>query len=328
MDSLPALALATARDGIAVGARPGSAPSVLQTIRTLLRAELSDREQAGKDVTVGYFVQPPAFASEGDSRPGARARQETYVGTFDGAPYCIQLLVGRGPAGRDEIHTWRGADGERHSDLARACRLVARHGLPGPAVTAWLRAGALRFAESTTPPPPVRGEDAAAHGTRGLRSGRRILARYRPGPAAVHGRRAGGMCRPAPLPPPERASGGPVGCTCGPRSPVGSRWGLRTGASPPPSRWRRRISSATWSASTEPSGSAVSGGRQDDVAQAFETAFGKPIGAWTASWVAAHVGTVSPGPALPRKASLGTLLALLVGALAAGAWHRRRGVGR
>jgi len=67
---------------------------------------------------------------------------------------------------------------------------------------------------------------------------------------------------------------------------------------------------------------------QDDVAEAFATAFGRPIGDWTAAWVAAHLGTVIPGPALPRQASFGTVLALLLGALAAGAWQRRRVGGR
>lgn len=324
MDSLPALALATAEDGIAVGGPPALAdPAMLTAIRALLSAELSDREEAGRGVTVGYFVQSPAFASEGAYPPDARTRQETYVGTLDGAPYCIQLLVQPAPVKPAQLHTWRGSDGERHSNLARACRLVALHGLPGPAVEAWLRAGALRFAESTTPPPPFRGKDEERPGNQAF--GRRDafwsdtdlgLQRCMAGERDACADQVLSPRRDALL---DDLSDARVARTL--PSALGAVYDL----APPPAFTQ----TATYLlGDLEREYGAERFGRfwrsRDDVAEAFATAFGRPIGDWTAAWVATHLGTVIPGPALPRQASFGTVLALLLGALAAGAWQRRR----
>jgi hypothetical protein len=324
MDSLPALALATAQDGIAVGGPPALVdPAMLTTIRTLLRAELSDRQEADRGVTVGYFVQSPGFAAEGAYSPDARTRQETYVGTLDGAPYCIQLLVRAAPVKPAQIHVWRGSDGERHSNLARACRLVALHGLPGPAVQAWLRAGALRFAESTTPPPPFRGDDQDRPGNRAF--GRRD-AFWPETDLGLERCMAGerDACADQVLTPQRGALLDDLSDARVARTLPSALGGVYDPATPP----ALTQTSTYLLGDLEREYGAERFGRfwrsQDDVAQAFQSAFGVPIADWTAAWVAAHLGTLTPGPALPRQASSGTVLALLLGALAAGAWHRWR----
>jgi len=328
MDSLPALALATAQDGIAVGAPPGLAdPATLAAIHALLGVELSDREEAGRDVTMGYFVQPPGFAREGAYLPDARPRQETYLGTLDGAPYCIQVLVQPNPVTPTRISTWRGSDGKRHSNLARACRLVALHGLPGPAVKAWLRTGALRFAERTTPPPPLRGGDEEPSGNRAF--GRRE-ALWPDADLGLQRCMAGdrNACADQVLFPRRSALLGDLSDPRVARTLPSALGGVYDPATPP-----ALTETATYLlGDLEREYGAERFGRfwrsREDVPQAFEGAFGVPIADWTAGWVATHLGPVTPGPALPRQASIGTVLALLLGALAAGAWHRRRTAAR
>ena len=153
-DSLSALVLGTARDGLAVTVPEaadgtGSLDSLRRALDRSARAELASLP-ARSDVVFGYAVQPFDHGQRPGLGGGWRGRAETYVGTRGGTRYCLQVRA----AHPDQIveTVERKLRGEEHPDvpprsgLLGACRPYLTHGMPGPEVERWLERGAARFA--------------------------------------------------------------------------------------------------------------------------------------------------------------------------------------
>ncbi len=324
MDSLPALALAAARDGLAVGGDPRLVtPEQLDTIRTLLRDELSTVLRTGDPVVVGYYVQAPNFAGEvNDHYEDFRTRLELFAGRVDGTPYCLLLDMRGVPLKGATLDAWRDAEGTRHSDLLHACRLVAAYGLPGPEVRAWLARGGFRYAERS----------AAAQEPR----------EAAPPYQDVFGRRSFGW-RWGSLTPDRCVAGQPDACvdlflerTDAAIDPfdgtsVAQDFPLSLGSALAPPRAPALTDAARYLLSDLEREHGPDAFRRfwtsdQDVPAAFAKAFGEPVGAWTVRWVAIHVGLQRGGPSLPRRGWLGMVLLLLAAAFAGGVWQRRRAV--
>jgi len=64
----------------------------------------------------------------------------------------------------------------------------------------------------------------------------------------------------------------------------------------------------------------------EDVPEAFEAAFGIPLGEWVVSWSDAHFARTAAGPAISSTAASGTIMLMMLCTLFAGVWARRRRV--
>lgn len=145
-DSLSALALRTAEDGVAYGTFAGEASAdALRDWGAALRDYVGAMSPRDDDMVVGVFLQP-ASLGQPEGLPGPSiGGVHTYVGVRDGTPYCLQV---------DPVPT--AADASDRSLRSRiewlpengigACRLFARYGMPGDRVLRWLEDGAARFA--------------------------------------------------------------------------------------------------------------------------------------------------------------------------------------
>jgi hypothetical protein len=325
MDSLPALALATARDGLAVGGDPRLVtPEQLDTIRGLLRDELSTVRRASEPPVVGYYVQLPNFAGEvNDYYVDVRTRTELFAGRVGGTPYCLLLDVRGVPLKGATLDAWRDAEGTRHSDLLHTCRLVAAYGLPGPEVRAWLARGGFRYAERSGATAGLMPDAAAPFrdilGRRGVVGGWRSLTPDR----CVAGQRD--ACADLFL---ERTDAeiDPFDGTS-----LAQDFPLSLGATLAPPRAPALTDAARYLLSDLEREHGAEAFRRfwtsdQDVAAAFAQAFGEPVDAWTVRWVATHVGLQRSGPALPHRGWIGMVLLLLAAAFAGGVWQRRRAV--
>ena len=362
-DSLSAVVLSTMRDNVAVTVPPDAEAS-LDSLRLALdrsvRAELSalpDRSE----VVFGYSVQPFDHGLRPGMSSAWRDRVETYVGTRDGTPYCLQV---RAAHPRRIVATIeRKLGGEEHADVPPrsgflgACRPYLTHGPPGPGVERWLERGAARFAieddaalpsrlpeEDAGPPGRVSGNETGlpAPGPGG-EAGPPLRALEEPGPPwlrpgrsrrTIFGHNAmlfGGRGLEA-----EQCFAGRTDA-CGQLlvdassdDVVSERERRIAAASPVVSRGR-----PSFALSSEelfllsdlqdefgPEAFARFWTSNQDVATAFEHAFGTDVGTWMLEWVGGSVTVQPPGPGLPRSASSGAVLtiALLLGV----AWVRNR----
>lgn len=149
-DSLSAEVVAEAEDGLAL-----LTPSVNEAVAAQrsrlaeqIRVQLERRPEGRSKMIFGYVVQPFDHRRE-DGAAWPRERTETYVGTRDGADYCLQVrvvhprsgstAVGRRLIGSDDFVTPR-------DDELGPCRFYLGYGFAGPRVQEWLEAGGLEFA--------------------------------------------------------------------------------------------------------------------------------------------------------------------------------------
>ena len=339
-DSLSRLVVSTMHDGVAVTvpATP-DAEAALDSLRLALdrsaRAELAALPTRS-DVLFGYAIQPFGHGRRPGVHSAWRDRAETYVGTRDGTPYCLQVRA----AHPDEIVETieRKLRGEEYPDvpprsgLLGACRPYLTHGLPGPEVERWLERGGVRFAIEDDAGLSVRGlEDQV-----GLPPQEPAAPWLRPGRSrrAVFGHNltlfGGGG-----LEAEQCFSGRTDACEqllLDPSSDdvVPERERRIAAASPVVSRGRPSfaISSEELFLLSDlqdefgPEAFARFWTSTEDVETAFENAFDTDAGTWMLEWVAGSVTVEPPGPGLPRSASSGAVLtiALLLGV----AWMRNR----
>lgn len=330
-DSLASLAVRTAEDGVAVGAPEGTLTSEeLATLHANLMEELDEVGPLREGVVLGFFAHPVNFATSPDAPRDTRTFEEVYVGRLDGVEYCVRVeainrheITGRFLAGSrwDRIEQ----DGREYSDMLELCRLVARHGLPGEEIMAWLENGAAGFAEDPAET-PFRGRmnenwlrDAnLPFGFRArLRSsGSQALTmeRCHTGTAEACGEVAAApeITWPATVDAIEVARRSPA-LTLG-----------RYNGTPFGSPGDYLISDIERDFGPEAFGRFW---RSDaDVKTAFQDAFGVSLGEWALGWVQRNFGVRTRGPGLSKSAGLGGLLTLSLFAVLAGAWARRRKV--
>jgi len=296
------------------------------------------------NMVVGYVYQPVTHGLTAGAPYDPRERRETYVGTHEGRGYCLQVAamdvgqvvpammaeVGRASDGaiRDgegAIRDGEGADERADGRLLGPCRFYASHGLAGPRIQAWLEAGAIELA--------ARPADGAA-----------ALAGMPDGQRGAFGLRLG-LVRPVAV---ERCLAGYVeACTRmflapGTVERLGTREAIRAANRPGmldlqgamlnmPGAWSPLRDMRGLLSDVEAEFGPDAFGRfwtsDLDVREAFEAAFQVDLTEWLMSWVDRSLGIEPSGPAVPRSAALGGLLAIGLLAAIATRRHRRSAIG-
>ena len=326
-DSLSRAVLADANDGPAVltpyvnDAVEGMRLRLRQKVGMELR-RLGPRE----DVAFGYVVQPFDHGSQPDRGAPASPRIETYVGVSDGQAYCLQVRVADSERVRgilaneltdtDRLSPRRGALGP--------CHFYVRYGMPGERLQGWLERGGIDFGDEAESPP-------ARSGVRSVSRSNRWFTGY----AYMSSRRR-------PIEADQCLAGSATACAIlfenpAMANPILEQQLEMVALSPAtslgaPSTVRSILRDGEFLLSdlenefgTEAFRSFWTSDR--DFSTAFSSAFGVAPGDWLVSWLEASVGIEEPGPALPRSASGGSMLALAALLGIAYARNRERRVG-
>jgi hypothetical protein len=309
-DSLSALVIQAAVDGVALSPPRGEAvdPEAARRWEDAQRTALAGRARRDPRMVVGFFWQR--------SDPvGRLTREVTFVGLRDGTPYCIEASP----------YTGRGAMLGWDDTRVGACQLYAAHGPPGGRIQEWLDASALGFVRIAVPtfaadfaraglPPP----DARLFGV-----GRPSLSYQSLTVQACLAGRAEAceraMTDPELIAPQVGADAWLVANT--PASSFGGR------QSDPPFGYLDDGLLYEWEAGFGPEAFSRFWTSSERVPEAFETAFGVPLGEWVLRWAEEHVGLYRAGPSLPAGSLLWSVLALagLAGAATLTAARRRVG---
>jgi hypothetical protein len=326
-DSLPALAVSTERDALAVMLPPSDEvpPEAAADFAEWIRAEIAD-VQPRADILFAYAIQPRDVGSIPElvaHSNGAPDMKEIYVGTRAGRPFCMQVMTtgpdAWGPRFVNMLRSQRNVT----TNFVGLCRPYLRFGLAGPKIQEWLDAGAMGFA--------MRYGVEASSATRNGRWSRRAAMfgwlRY--------GRRSG-----EDLSRDQCLAGQAAGCRKVMLHDLNT-WAVGDGPAIAAGSSVTMIGRSSYSSSF--------GGADDylfddlerefgtaafaqfwtsdaEVPEAFEDAFGVEIGAWTARWVDRVMGTYPAGPRLTLSAGLGGLLTISLFAGIAVAWSKRRKV--
>jgi len=325
LDSLPALAVGTAQDGLAVAGDPALASGEeLEQVRRMLRGELARVPRGEEPVVVGFFVQRPDFASEVDRFVMPRRRYEFYAGRESGTPYCLIVDVRAERFTASTLGMWTDADGSHHSDVLQVCRFVAAYGPPGRGIGDWLARGGFRYLELAVPP----GTETYVAPAPPSRSffGRRI-SYWEPRDIGPQKCLSGEAAACADL----VARGAPVDelvfTPVDAHQDIPAQIGATYVPSPPPALTgaaRYLFADLEREYGTDTFRAFWTSGR--DMPDAFQASFGVSLGDWTVRWAAEQVGLERNGPALPRGVWLDTVVLVILSALAGGAWQRRRAV--
>ncbi len=313
-DSLSALTLRTAENGLALGTPTLErvTPEGRAEWRQLHAAQLAALQPRDPDMLVGFFFQPVRHGSlEGVPTFATGSRRQTYVGVREGSSYCLQ--VEPLPPGSAEFYRVDNADlrSPLGTDLG-ACRLYAKYGRPGPEVNAWLETGGLGLAYDASVTPPTNtllGPKATlplSFGRNRPYSEHVVVAR-----CLAEDRTA---CRQAVLDPQVLAArssadrGDPAWLAANtPISHVADPHGAMTS-------FRQR--SASMLADVEAEFGSEAFARfwrsSEPVPEAFQEAFGVELGDWVLGWADREIGRFRAGPA-PRAATVGwSLLTLML----------------
>lgn len=308
-DSLSALLVASAVDGLAVGVPPDPrfTSEGLAEARATFASALADLGPRS-DVVVGLFIQRPDQATVPDAPdPSYSTRTETYVGSREGTEFCYELVLARARNLTDDFV-------RMHADHApTGCRLYAKYGLAGPGVQGWMESGALEFGR----------EDARPEQPPGVRMW--------PLEAPVFGLMGS---------PFSRSDFGADRCLAGradacenlltDAAAMGRGTDEQYFAANTPATFVERAS--RWSpfgayddyllADLEREFGAEAFARfwtsQEPLEEAFEGAFGLSLGQWVASWTAEHIGVYEAGPGMWGSVWWGSMLALSMLATIAG----------
>jgi len=296
--------------------------------RAYVQREVDALDRRDTRVTLGYFYQPFRHAG----LPGLPARgqgpKETYVGTYDGEPYCLQVRVVDGtdfvPGLMRNLADWERISGRKpdRSNFLSACRPYARFGLAGTKIQEWLENGALGFAAGNSRPitQPVgpwwmnRARLSYWLTTPGY-GGRSLTIKN-----CMAGRSDACL---ALMTDPAHLSLNKEDQRVIARSPATWLGGSRARSSfgrfddylflDLEKEFGAEAFQRFWTS-------------EQEVPVAFEQAFGVELGMWTVSWVQSLMGTVEAGPRLPGHTIWLSLLTVTFLAGFAGSWSRRRRV--
>jgi len=314
-------------ENVAFAAAEGSKPEEVERARS---EALEEAASLPRGVALGVFY----VAWRDYSYPGPPSFYigdvEYYYGERDGRAYCAAVHpVWRRRTGEPLSLYW-GTDG-RITALG-LCALVARHGLPGPAVQAWLDGGGTAMVTASVPSNPAHFTFATDLGRAFERTGPLGLPQASP---------MGGAFRTTPV---ERCLAGKAdGCASVLMRPT-DPWASRFWSNNPD--WTTLLSSTPVSAVQvrsifEPADRFVAADlirefgadrfRQwwtadGDPAQAFEEAFGVDPGEWYLARISQLVTIQAAGPGVTPNGLAGTVLLLALGGVVAGAWARSRRV--
>ncbi len=329
-DSLPRLAVQTAQGGLATGfpSHEDLRDETRRTFHDLVQREVDALDRRDPTITLGSFYQPfrhaelPGLAQP----PRGREGDETYVGRYEGQPYCLRVRVVDGArfVGALERNLVslekRLRTNPARSNLLGACRPYARFGLAGPKIQEWLERGAIGFAGDQR-----LTSQRLAVSWRNRRNVEFWLAEYRGiRGMAVNKCMAGRadaclrlMTDPAHLAglsdDQKIVDGSPAVSLGGSssRSPFG---GLDDFLFLDLEReFGAEAFQRFWTS-------------EQEVPVAFEQAFGIELGPWTVSWIQRLMGTREAGPGLPGHAIWLSLLTVSFLAGLSGLWHRGRRV--
>jgi len=255
-----------------------------------------------RQAAIGVFLSP--------RRADAPVLQDTYMGSLSGTPYCFRVITGSAVLRAGTLRTSEGIDG------LGACRLAARYGLPGPQILSWLKAGGIAFAGA-------RFDD---------------VRRPQPGPGAGSIAEYRGVA--SSLAPDRCLSGVADACArafLDPRTldELAAEEALVIAASPLIGGRGSRFLSVFGSGDDYllsdlehefgPRRFAAFWQSDADVPSAFETTFDTTVGDWVLEWTRENIGgSPRPGPGLPRAATAGTVVVMLLSGLVVTAVARRR----
>jgi hypothetical protein len=336
-DSLSALAVHTAVDGVAVAAfgDPEVLVGPVAAMHEAARAEIAALH-ARSSTVFGYVYQPHDHASLPGMHPPPTRRTETYAGALDGVPYCLQVRVIAAERVEEVIESkLRGEDrpnASPRSGLLGACRPYVAHGPPGPAIQRWMERGGAGFSVEDDARLASRlPDDWTVEGSGFLRSGRRTGF----GANVLLASRLSvrfDQC----------LAGDPEACGDLIRDPaqgdpIQARDFEIMDTTPAVSlgRWHNYLTVAL-------EGGFLTSDLEDEFGSeafarfwtsnegfdvAFERAFGMDAGAWLLEWIGRSMPIEPPGPGLSRSASSGAMIALALLLGMAYARNRERSVG-
>ncbi len=139
-DSLSALAVETAIEGLALGHTPSElvTPEGVAEWRDLLSNRLASLRPRDPDMVVGRFFVDDRYASlDGVLLPRFGLRTQVYVGVHDGSPYCLLVQPERYAITNRQL---------RSAQTLEICGFHAKYGMPGSRIGAWLESGGFQFA--------------------------------------------------------------------------------------------------------------------------------------------------------------------------------------
>jgi hypothetical protein len=324
------LAVQTAQGKLATGfpSHEDLRDQTRQTFRNLVQREVDALDRRDPNLTLGSFYQPfrhaelPGLAEQ---RPQGRRDEETYVGRYEGQPYCLRVRVVDGARFVDALERNLAGLEDRlrtnpaRSSLLGACRPYARFGLAGPKIQEWLEHGAIGFTGDQRPASqrrPVSWQNR--------RNPEFWLAEYRGTRSiAVKKCMAGrtDACQRLMTDPAHLAGPGDDQRIVD-RSPAVSL------GSSTVSPFRGLDDFLFLDLEQEFGADAFQRfwTSEQEVTVAFEQAFGAELGLWTASWIQRLMGPREVGPLLAGHAIWLSLLTISFFAGLSGLWHRRRHV--
>jgi hypothetical protein len=325
-DSLTSLVFDTETDGVAITYIDGYELNADQVTRfeEKVRGEVEEARAGNPDVVFGYVFQSRRQNST-TSRAGARDGLETFTGSLDGTPYCLQVLVLDGRSMRRALATELAGRRDAVSpitNLVGACRPYLRYGEAGDRIQGWMERGGARHAlEYQTEPgfpqtPRLRAPLSSSFV--GITSRPIEADQCLAGDTDACGWL---MARPGVG---NRID--PDDLTIVAASPATSLDGGRRGAS----RWtfgsRGSYLLSDLEADMGAEAFAEFWTSDEEFSAAFEDAFDTDAGSWLLGWLSRSVGIYPPGPGLPRSATSGSVLTILL--LLGLAWsvQRRRRV--
>jgi hypothetical protein len=242
---------------------------------------------------------------------------QTFVGVHEGRPYCLQVEPWGGRIRPDLLDD--GFD-------PGTCEPYAKYGQPGPAISTWLEAGAIRF--GTRRGPQAVGPRVARSWFEEVDAPIFGLKRDR----LLDSSPAGGRCM----------AGDAGACLLAFLAPeIGAEWDADRDyivANSPATHMGRSIfvsarnrAEAHLFADLEGEFGTQAFSRfwtsEEAVPRAFESAFGEDAGAWMLRWVHAEIGAHQPGPGLRAGTPLLAILTLMALAATVSFMATRRRVG-
>lgn len=311
---------------LAFGAPDGVDPVELERVHESALRTLDELGPQRADVAIGLF-----YASmDDDAYPQAApilnlGSADYYFGERDGQAYCTTVVPVLGRRGRFRLPSV----GQTTSRLG-VCQLVARYGLPGPAVTTWLADGGTALALTLEPSQESHFSFSAAWASQLERRSYMGLVEQSP------------LSRRLGIDRQRCFAGAKDGC-----ANVFARAGINSYYSP----WgnyrladalkETPVSAVQQRSILEPADQRVAADlaaqfgeerfrawwtAEGSVEEAFQDAFGTDAGSWYQARVAKLIPVARRGPAPTGTGLLGVLLLLGLGMTVGGAWSRGRTV--